>query len=182
MNKKVFVSMLVLTMVFLAAMYVLKIFFPQEFILIVDNSQLIKIGDYIDNHLWAYYVYTSITAFITYFFYLCAVCRKKYLNIKEFGIVVLTIIITFIVDKFDLTLAMHLNISSMLILPLIFKARLKEVAIVYSIHGLAQCLSLNIRQLPLYLIANSVTSTLLIIECYFWLLLFYIIYNYKKEE
>lgn len=51
MNKKVFVSMLVLSMSFLMGLYILKIFFPQEFVMSIENDRLMLIGNYIDNHL-----------------------------------------------------------------------------------------------------------------------------------
>jgi hypothetical protein len=71
----------------------------------------------------------------------------------------------------------------MFILPLIFGGKLKETTIVFSVHGLAQILSLGIRNLPMYIqYFNSLFFMLMTLEMYFWLLLFYIIYNYKKKE
>lgn len=169
-------------MVFLLACYILKIFLPNEFLLIVSNKNIIKIGNFIDNHKYLKYVLDGLTSFITYYLYLCATCRVLKLSWKRVITVVLCIAITFAVNEFDVTLAMHLNIASMLILPLLFKGNLFTVAIVYSAHGLAQCLSLSIRNYPIYLMVNSATSTIMILECYFWLLLFYIIFNFKKEK
>ena len=69
---------------------------------------------------------------------------------------------------------------SFVILPFIFKANLREVAIVYPIHGLAQILTLKIRNLPMYLTnVNSLISFALVFEMYIWLVLFYIIFNLK---
>lgn len=65
MNKKVFVSMLVLTIVFLAVMYVLKIFFPQEFMMSIQNERLVAVGSFIDNHKILYYICCAVSAFIT---------------------------------------------------------------------------------------------------------------------
>lgn len=94
MNKKVLKVMIVLVITFLLALYVLKIFFPQEFVMVVENDKLVMIGDYIDNHLWLYITISVITNFITYWLYLCAVTRKWRLNWKEILAVCVTIALT----------------------------------------------------------------------------------------
>lgn len=183
MNKKVFISMLVLTITFLVGLYVLKIFFPNEFVMVIENEKLIAIGEFIDNHKWSYYIFGIITSFITYFLYCCAICHRLYLKWYEYLIILLTIIINIILNFIDMQIASHFSICSMLILPFIFGGKLKETCIVYSIHGLAQILSLNIRNFPLYMIdVNSLSLFLMNFECFIWLALFYIIYNYKRKE
>lgn len=66
MNKKVLKVMIVLVVIFLLALYVLKIFFPQEFVMVVENDKLVSIGYYVDNHLWLHIILGIITSFITY--------------------------------------------------------------------------------------------------------------------
>lgn len=183
MNKKVFIAMLILTISFLVSFYVLKIFFPQEFVMAVENEQLIKIGTFIDSHKWAYYTMAFITAFITYWLYCGAICGKLYLNVKETLITMTTIILSFVINEHSPTFAMHYSICAMLVLPALFNGQIKRLALVYSIHGLAQVLSMNVRNLPmLFSTFNSLFGILMTLECYFWLLLFYIIFNYKKKE
>lgn len=183
MNKKVFISMLVLTISFLVSFYVLKIFFPQEFVMSIQNEQLIKIGTFIDTHKWAYYLMAFITAFITYWLYCGAICGKIRFNIKEIIIIVITIIVSFLVNEYSPTFAMHYSICAMLILPALFNGNIKRLALVYSVHGLSQILSMSIRNLPmLFSTYNSLIGLLMTIEMYFWLLLFYIIFNYRKKE
>ena len=183
MNKSVFISMLTLSICLLAGMYILKIFFPQEFLFVIENKRIIAVGEYIDGHAWAYYMLGIITSFVTYWLYLCAVCKRRALNIKQCGIVLVAIAISIGLSFADEKLSNHFNIVSMLLLPWIFKGGLKEVAIVYSVHGLAQVLSLEIRGLSMYIqYSNTLFFVLLTLECYFWLFLFYIIFNYKKQE
>ena len=183
MNKKVFISMLVLSISFLIGLYVLKIFFPQEFVMSIENDRLVEIGTFIDNHLWLYYICCGITAFITYWLFMCACKRKLYLKIKEILIIIAFILIIRLVGFYDENIATHLSITSFFLIPLICKFDLKIATIIYLIHGLSQVLSLQIRNLPMYLTnINFITGLLMTIECYFWLLLFYIIYNYKRKE
>ena len=66
--------------VFLTACYVLKFFFPQQFVMAIENPTLISIGQYIDGHQWLFYLFGIFTSFISYWFYLCAVCKRWYLN------------------------------------------------------------------------------------------------------
>ena len=183
MNKKVFIAMLILTISFLVSFYVLKIFFPQEFVMSIQNEQVIKIGTFIDTHKWAYYLFGTATSFLTYYLYCCAVCRRLKLKWYECLIILATILISIGLSFINPNILSHFNICSMLILPLIFGGRLKETAIVYSIHGLAQVLSLSIRNLPMYIqYYNMLFATLLTFEMYIWLVLFYAIFNYKKKE
>lgn len=184
MNKKVLKTMIALVVIFLCALYVLKIFFPEEFVMVIENEQLIKIGAYVDNNLWLHIILACITSFITYWLYLCAVTRKWYLNWKEILMVLGVIAITQTLYSFDETvdLASGISIISMLILPVFSKADLKDVAIVFSIHYMAQLLSTLIRGLPLLLTnVNYMTILLMGIESYFWLILLYLYLNLKRR-
>ena len=175
--------MLTLTVVFLVGLYVAKIFFPQEFMMSIQNEKLIMIGAYIDSHKWLYYICTGITAFITYWLFMCACKRKLYLNLIETLIIVLCVIILRLVYIYDVNLYSHLSVSSFFIIPLICKFDLKIATLIYFIHGLSQVLSLFIRELPMYLTnINFITTIFMVIEMYFWLILFYIIFNYKNKE
>lgn len=183
MNKKVLKTMIALVIVFLLACYILKIFFPEQFVLSVENEIIIAIGNYIDNNEWAYYLFGIFTSFLTYWLYLCAVCRKWYLNWWQCLIVLAVIGVSIGFTFIDVNLCSALNYSSLVILPFIFKAELKPVAIVFTIHIFAQFLTTSIRELPIYMInVNSLTLFLVAIETYFWLLLFYIYYNYKEKK
>ena len=179
-NKKLYISMLVLVGVFLVSMYILKIFFPQEFVMAIENERFIQIGNYIDTHQWAYYLFGIFTSFITYSLYCSAVCKRAVLKWWEYLIILATIGASIAFSYVDKEIVTYISIMSFVILPFIFKANLREVAIVYPIHGLAQILTLKIRNLPMYLTnVNSLISFALAFEMYIWLVLFYIIFNLK---
>lgn len=183
MNKKVLKTMIALVIVFLVACYILKIFFPEQFVMVIQNKNLVKIGTYVDNHLWLYIMLSVVTNFITYWFYLCAVTRKWKLNWKEIIAVLIVIGLTQGLYEVDPTISSGISISSMVLLPGIFKAKALDIGVVFSIHSMSQLLSTSIRGLPMLLTSvNYMTILLMTIECYFWLLLFYLYYNYKKEK
>ena len=182
MYKRVIKTMIALVVVFLIALYVLKIFMPEQFIMVIENDNLIAIGNYIDNNLWLRKIIAVITSFITYWLFICAVCRKWKLNLKEIIIVLIVIAIVQLLYLYDANISSTISLVSMILLPALFKAQSKDIAIVFSIHCIAQVLSTSIRQLPLLLTnTNFITVFLMTIECYFWLLLFYLYFNIKKE-
>lgn len=183
MNKKVFKTMIALVIVFLLACYILKIFFPEQFVMSIENEKLIAIGNYIDNNEWAYYLFGIVTSFLTYWLYLCAVCKKWYLNWWQCLIVLAVIGASIGFNFVDVNLCSALSYSSFIFLPFIFKAELKPVAIVFTTHIFAQFLTTSIRNLPVYIqYYNSLIFAFLTFECYLWLFLFYIYYNYNKEK
>jgi hypothetical protein len=184
MNKKVFISMLVLSIVFLVGMYVLKIFFPQEFVLTIENERIIAIGQFIDSHTILRHVCGGITAFIVMWLYCCICCRKKRLGIKYTSYIVISIVILRLLLVYNSNLFTIFNTCMFFILPAIMKGDLKLVAISFSLHSSAQYLSMSIRNLPLYF-ANSlnfVTTLIMSIDCYLWLAILYIIVNIKTRS
>lgn len=185
MNSKVLKSMLALVVIFLSALYILKCFFPEQFVMVIENDKLILIGSFVDAHLWLHIILACITSFITYWLYLCAVLHKWYLNWKELTMVLIAIAITQVLYSFNetYTIANGVAIMSMLVIPCLSQATLKDVCIVYSVHSMAQLLSTSIRSLPLLLTnINYATILLMGVESYFWLLLFYLYFNIKKGE
>lgn len=183
MNRKVFKVMIALVVIFLTGLYVLKIFMPEQFVLSVENEIIITIGTYIDNNAWAYYLFGILTSFITYWLYLCAVCRRWYLKWYEILTVLVVIGGSIGLSPWDTNVYSAYSVITFIVLPLLFKSDLKTVAVVFSIHSLSQTMSLTIRNLPLYMTnINSLTVCMLGIESYLWLLLFYIYFNYNKKE
>lgn len=183
MNKKVWTAMLVLTVVFLCFLYVSKIFFPQEFVMCIENERLIQIGSFIDNHKWAYYLFGTCTSFATYWLYCCASCHKKKLTLKENGVILLVIIGSIVLSLINNEMVSLYGVLSMLLLPLLFKGNAKSTIIVYCTHYTAQWLTLKIRDLPTYVqYYNMLFATFLTFEMYLWLVLFYIVFNYKEKE
>lgn len=175
--------MLVLSTSFLLAMYVLKIFYPQEFMLNIQNERIIAIGTYIDSHLWLRYICAGITSFIVYWLYCCACCKRLSLKWYECLYIIIAIVIMRVINIFDVNIATHLSIAAFFVLPAIMKGDIKIAALIYLTHGLSQCLMLKIRNLPMYLTSMNYLTILFVgIETYLWLLLFYVIFNYKKKE
>lgn len=183
MNKKVFVSMLVLCIVFLTGLYIAKIFFPNEFVIAVQNQRLVEIGNFVDRYIVLSYLFSMTTTFFVYWLFFCACKGALYLNWKEcLSIGIADVLVTFI-GLLDMNIATHISISAFFIIPFIFRLDLRRATIIYSVHGLAQVLSLRIRDLPMYLTSiNSLVAFILTVECYVWLTLFYLVFNYRNKN
>lgn len=183
MNKRVFISMLMLSVAFLVGLYVAKVFFPQEFMMSIQNEQIVKVGEFIDSHEWLYYICCGLTSFITYWLYCCACSGRLCLKWYEIIEILIVIVLCRVVNFYDTNLATIISWSSFAFLPALMGGELKRCAIVFTTHSISQGLSIKIRSLPMYLTnTNFVTTCFMTLECYFWLLLFYIVFNYKKEN
>lgn len=183
MNKKVFRVMLTLVITFLLGLYILKIFYPQQFMLSIQNETIVSIGKFIDDHIWLRYIIEAITAFILYWLYCCASAGKKYLKWYECLEILATIIIVRVVSIFDVNISTAISFASFVFLPALTGGNMRNTAIVCTTHFLAQTLSLSIRNLIMYLTdVNYLTTLIMGIECYLWLILFYGLFNYKGKN
>lgn len=183
MNKNVLKTLIGLTIAYLIAWYILKIFFPEKFILQVNNERLIAIGTFIDNHFIINHLCGIITSYITYWLYLGAVCKIKRLNWKQSLVVVGIYILGIFVEMFDVVFSTYYSILAMIIYPAILKAEYRKVVIVLCFHIICQCLSVSIRNLSAMVLSfNFLSLFIMSLECYFWLFLFYVYFNFYNEE
>lgn len=70
--------LIALFLCFLIACEAFKIFGVKSFEIIVNNPTIIKVGNYIDNNLWASVIVCSITLYATIFLFTCAVVQRFY--------------------------------------------------------------------------------------------------------
>lgn len=185
MYRKILKTMIGLVICFLIALYVIKIFFPNQLIMVIENDAILNIGNCIDSSLWLQMVIGTITSFLTFWLYLCAISRKWYLDWLESIIVLLFVVGCQFLYNFDALIASAINTIAFIVFPCFIKpaATLRTTAIVFSIHSLAQVLSTRIRAFPELLeCVNSVMVLVMTIECYFWLLLFYLYFNLKGDN
>ena len=183
MNKKVFKTMVALVVIFLAGLYVLKIFFPQEFVLAIENDVLVEIGNYIDTHDWARYSFGILTSFITYSLYCSATCKKWVLKWWNYLVILAVIGVSMLLSKYDLNLYTALSYSSFVFLPALFGSDIKTVGVCYCVHLFSQSTTLSIRNITLYMTNfNALTRYIVGIECWVWLLLLYMLFNYKTKK
>jgi hypothetical protein len=161
----------------------MKFFFPQEFVMAISNDRIIAIGDFIDSHSWLYYICCGITAFATHYLYCGACAERIVLRWRDVGIIVATIVVVRALSFVDNNLATAIDFAAFVFIPYLTGGKIKNAAVVYTTHCLAQNLSLSIRNLPQYMTNTSfAVFFFMTMECYLWLVLFFTLYNYKKEN
>lgn len=183
--------MLVLTIALLVFMYIVKIWFPEQFVMAIENKQIVKIGEYIDSNKWLYCVVYLVLGIISDYLYFGAICKTPRLKWQLITTMLIynisfSCVYSFVdiatIDNFSY-LIIGLSSIYMLLVPIFFTKELFPVSITYCTNAVSQLLSLSIRNMPLLLITNNIlTTTLMSLECYFWLLLCFIIFNIKEKE
>lgn len=188
MNKKVFISMLCLSLSFILAIYVLKIFFPEPFMFAIQNENIIKVGQYIDSHAWLYLIVMFAIGMTSDYLYFSAVCKKWNIDYKLIIIMALyntalaclyTFAPMFVATYSNFVLAC--SMCYMILLPIFFTKDIKALSITFCVYYVAQSLSLGIRDLSTLLLnANTITTLLMCFDGYIWSLICCLIFNYKR--
>lgn len=183
--------MIALVVVFLVACYVLKIFFPEQFVMAIENETLINIGNFIDNNPWLLGMFGFILSMTTDYLFFGAVCKRKWLGWKlliimaiynisielMYGLVPIEII-----DKYAILIS-AVSSCYMIFLPMFFTKTIKELSITYTINYVSQALSLSIRDFGLLLTnVNTITMFIFSFESYLWLILLFLYFNYKGDK
>lgn len=181
--------MLSLCVAFLVGCYVLKIFFPQEFALGIDNARIIAIGTYIDTHKWSSIIFGFVIGFIFDWFYFGAVTKRLVPHLANIIIMVVYGLALNLYYNFapieivvnNSTLIMAISMCYMILTPMFFTKTIKELSITYSVNAISQVLLLSIRSLSMASANTSALATFIMsIDNYLWIALCYIIFNYNK--
>lgn len=188
MNKKVYTSALVLIIVFLLAQYVLKIFFPTEFVMYIENPRIVEVGVFIDSHWWLYFPVAFAFAILSDYLFFGACCRKTKLHWSLWLIMILYNAVLIAMYTFaphivaqNSNLIIGLSMTYMFLTPIFYTNELKPIAITYVITNVAQLLTLAIRDFsPLLTNINSISTMLLTFESYLWAGLCLVLFNYHK--
>lgn len=188
MNKKVYTSALVLIIVFLLAQYVLKFFFPAEFVMYIENPRIVEVGVFIDSHWWLYFPVAFAFAILSDYLFFGACCRKIKLHWSLWLIMILYNAVLISMYTFaphivaqNSNLIIGLSMTYMFLTPIFYTNELKPIAVTYVIANVAQLLTLAIRDFsPLLTNINSISTMLLTFEGYLWAGLCFVLFNYNK--
>lgn len=74
--------MLTLTIVFLIALYVAKLFFPNEFLIVVEWENIVNIGNFIDSIPYVKLAFFIGIGLVFDYLYFGAVCQRFKLGAK----------------------------------------------------------------------------------------------------
>ena len=187
--KNLWLMGLIMFGVILSTIYILKLVCPEFVIGVAELPAIVIFGNYVDTHIWAYYVFTFFTSIAVNYFYVCACCRKKCPSLRDWCIMIAQVLFLFVVQKYLPEYYLTLNILSMLVVPMLICVldRKTEIKYFYSTVGcltinlLAQMFSLLIRDISTKIAyPNSATYFILLIDVYIWSVLLYNYFNYKE--
>lgn len=182
MNRSVYKSLFWLTIGTILFCYVAKFFWPELFLITIDNPRLIAIGNFIDSNRPVYFVCGLATSFLTYYLYICACCGLKSLTQKQSAAVVAVLVLLRGCYGIRVEMGMHLSILSMIAIPAIVGCSAKDLALVFGVHYSAQALSLATRNQILNIGSyNFLAFSVLSIDAYLWLALLYMINRNRRE-
>lgn len=175
----------------LVTLYLIKLIFPNFIVGVAQLPSIVKIGTFVDSNIFLYYAFNFITSIIVAYFFCCASCRKKRLDYID---LIIVISLTIILNLLQVFLPLHyvyFNLLTMIACPCLICFKDKRIDIKYfystiicfSIHILAQILSLEIRGIStLISYPNSATYTILLIDVYICQFLLYNYFNFKENE
>lgn len=176
--------------IMLISFYLLKIINPEFVIELSEVDRVVELGEYVDSHKWAYYLFFFIISFAGGYFYLCACCRKKSLKFRDCCLLAIEVAFLFIVERFLIEHYVLINMVCLFLMPTIVCYWDKRTDIKYfysttaclTIHNIAQVISLQIRNISTLInFPNSATFTVLTIDAFIWLVLLYNFYNFKED-
>lgn len=184
MNKKVVLTMIILTWIILFSFLIAKLFFGYWFVATINNDIIISIGNFVDNNYWLKMFCYLCTTLLTYWLYLCAVCQQWFLKWKQVLICFPIIVIFFIIKIFNFQIGNSLDYVCMFGLPFLLNAKYKNVVLIFTAHILSLLLVVYCRNFDVGLLnLNFITTIITIIDGYLWLLLYYFYMNkYKKGD
>ena len=175
----------------LVLFYVAKIFFPEFIVGVAEIPSVVAFGNFVDSHLWAYYLYHFAISSFSGYFYCCACCMQKRLKRKQlivlFSLIVFCLVIQVVYPQLYTAFNYMVFVSMPFIMTIIEKTTAKETFIstiaCFCIDILAQSLTIVIRDiLPFTQAINSTVITILFIDLVIWRMLLYFFFNNKNQK
>lgn len=175
----------------LLAVYLAKIINPAFVVGVAETESIVKLGQYIDTHKWAYYLANGLISLFAGSIYCCACCKKTKLSIRDFIIVIIYVIISLLIQTLLPQYFSVFDVCLLIAMPIIINAldkntdasKMYSFGITFIIHNLSQIVSLQIRDIALMISQfNFATYLILLIDGYIWLFILYFYFNFKKEK
>lgn len=183
MNKKVLKTMIFLCWGFLVAFAIMKIWFADKLLIVINNERIVDIGNFIDARPWLQQIVYGLTTLLTYQFYLCACVKKWHLTVKQYIVLCAIIAATNTLKYYYPELSLVVNVLIMIVYPFALKSEYKTFVIIFSAHYILQIIVSYIRSEPLNKVdLNTVSQIVMMVDSHICLLLYYLYSNLYKEN
>lgn len=183
MRKKVFTTMLSLVVGVMIVYYILKFFFPEKFLLMITSQNILRFGEFLETHKIFDKIFSILMSFVTLYLFACGSASKTHLVWWKTLIVVGVAIFNVLTSPYWGDFYLHSSIVTMFLCACLENSKLRQSVLIFSVHGYLQLCLLKIRGFESILpVMNKATMYALGLENLVWLVLFYIIFNFKKEK
>ena len=184
---------LIIFAVLLCAFYIAKVISPDFVVGVAQTSSVVKFGEFVDTHVWAYYLFYFPISFISSYILICASCRTRTLHRKMAFLIALFLALSYYIEAYISEFSLVYNLCFPLFFCLIYtffqkdygRNLLVSTCVTFITNSFAQVLTLEIRDISTMVqYPNTATFTVLIIDGYIWQFLLYFFFNSnsKKEE
>ena len=177
MDKKKTIKFLWISMwATLLLMVVLKLTFNYYYPLVIENSKIITISKYIDNHIWLLIALQFIPyIFNGFFITLCVLQEKIKLKDKRIILILFVYIVAYPFKYINTWIAFSISLISYIILPLILtKYKRKLIFITFIIDNILQILSNFARGNNLIIQDTFIIELFMQIDYYLMFIIYYI--------
>lgn len=182
MNKKIAKTLLVLSVLYICAFYVIKFIFPEFLLDQLTDPNVLALGNFLNSHTILLLGVGMLTTFLTFYLFVCASRGKFKLKLKEFIYIIAGVILSFVVTILAPNLMTHTSTSIMLLLALLCNGKKEYFIPTFIIHGyLSQFLSAIKGYETIITEINAVSGFMLGIEGWLWLFIFSLVF-YLKED
>ena len=182
---------LILCGAILVLFYVAKIFFPQFIVGVAEIPSIVAFGEYVDTNKWAYYIVVPLYSYISGYFLFCACCKTYKMNWKGNVVLVSSIVISLLIQKFLPNIYAPYNYVSLVAQPFIIlcvnkqisKETFISVCVCFIVDVMSQALSMQIRDIVMMTTKiNFATFNMLLIDGLIWRILLYLFFNNKNKK
>lgn len=191
MNKKTYISALVLIPIFLVIQLVLKYIVPEYFVLALNNEHLVRLGELATNFIPTYIFINFLLGITTDYLFFGAACKRMKFDLKfwiitccyNLGLACMYTFAPMVLATYS-TAVMVVSNCYLVVITSLYTDNIKAFAVTYAITNISQVLIVTIRNASALLISFNILSTTLVsLESYLWLALCFVIFNknFKKE-
>jgi hypothetical protein len=172
----------------LALCFGIKLFGGNLFEIMCSNENFIKVCEYADNHLWAYYLLALSYAYLTNCFAILAMCGKWKFSKIEFTIYSITTVVGCGVKLFSPLLGVIFDIWNIVIMPCTFTLKTPKRHIWVLVGNILliafQMISLFVKNLSFEIVTNNglLIGIIYSIDVALMTLLYYLYTNFLVQR
>lgn len=181
MNRKVFKLAIILCWATLVFCLIVKQFFPDMFLIVIENERFVAACNFIDGHIVIKEAVYALCSAISVGLYILAVSQKTRFIGRE-NLVILWLVGVSVAKGFvgDI-IAIIFDLINFIVIPLFLRVKILRIICGVGLTLLFQAVSLYIRSVKLEnIIDNYLVEVVLMIDQYIMLFLYYIYANYNN--